>query len=175
MLFLSAGKTKGPGFVGGFNPFFQSLRMERLYSLHIFNIRLVLLCCQRVRSACSSLLIVSRQRAHAGTVGQGRAANRIGTLSAFLYYNIRRSIGLHHLLQDGDGRRLVMLRKLTLLLVLLGILATLPGCIVAPAGYYGRGYYSEPYPYYYGPYLYAPFYFNGHYWVDFGHGHGGRR
>lgn len=71
-----------------------------------------------------------------------------------------------------------MLRKLTVLFMLLITLATLPGCIVTPAGYYGRGYYSESYPYYYyGPYLYAPFYFSGYYWGGSGHGQwrGGRR
>ena len=67
-----------------------------------------------------------------------------------------------------------MVRKMTSLVLLLAVLAALPGCIIHDPGYYpsGRAYYYEPYPYYYGPYLYAPFFFEGHIRGDFGHGHG---
>jgi hypothetical protein len=74
-----------------------------------------------------------------------------------------------------------MVRKLMALLLLLGILANLHGCVIYDPGYYptGRVYYYDPYPYYYGPYLYSPFFFGGHHSRgDFGHrfdGHGGHR
>jgi hypothetical protein len=67
-----------------------------------------------------------------------------------------------------------MVRKLTIICVLLGVLTNLPGCIIHDPDYYnsGRVYYYDSYPYYYGPSFYAPFYFGGYYRGHVGHGHG---
>lgn len=90
-------------------------------------------------------------------------------------YNKKRSCGLLLLLLTGDGRRLVMLRKLIILSLLLGIMAFLPGCVTYPGYYYyDDGYYYESYyPYSHGPYFYSPFFYGTfHFRGDFTHRHG---